>query len=236
LNEPSKLPPTNRDRPLLEIIEEFGKCLRAGGSDDEIDEWSVYDENLRRLIGWAESEGCFHEGLQPLKEGGREHDLIHDPVSSSWLKFTKPAAFGYVVSFDSGVPALEPALPLEYLDRLELQNQVFADQVEFVGVGGTRSQPRIITRQPDVPGIEASADEISHMMVELLGFTRLPASCSVGYQDSLAFIRRNVRDFDDVAVFDLRPANVVKTEEGLIVPIDSIPVRLTETARRILAC
>jgi hypothetical protein len=44
----------------------------------------------------------------------------------------------------------------------------------------------------------------------------------------LAFVR------EDIAVFDLRPANVVRTENGLIVPIDSIPVRLNARARMIL--
>jgi hypothetical protein len=35
-------------------------------------------------------------------------------------------------------------------------------------------------------------------------------------------------------VFDLRPANVVQTATGLTVPIDCIPVRLTDAARQIL--
>ncbi len=67
------------------------------------------------------------------------------------------------------------------------------------------------------------------MMTRELDFTALPARLSVGYKDSLAFLR------DDVAVFDLRPANVVRTPGGLIVPIDSIPVLLDERARSILA-
>ena len=49
-----------------------------------------------------EEEGCFFEGLQPLKEGGREYDLTFVGENTCWLKFTKPAAAGYVVSFESG--------------------------------------------------------------------------------------------------------------------------------------
>lgn len=65
-------------------------------------------------------------------------------------------------------------------------------------------------------------------MVEELGFRVLPDRYSVGYADSLAFFR------DDVAVFDLRSANVLRTPEGLIAPIDAIPARLDAYARAIL--
>ena len=66
------------------------------------------------------------------------------------------------------------------------------------------------------------------MMVEYLGFALLPRHLAVGYADSLAFVR------ESVAVFDLRPANVVKTEDNLILVIDAIPVRLTPGSATIL--
>jgi len=228
LNEQSRLPLPDRDRPLDEVIEDFGRRLRPGGPDGEINEWSIYDESFRRLVAWAEETGRFYQDLEALKEGGREHDLIYDPDTASWLKFTKPSQAGYVVSFEFGSPSLEPGLPLEYLERLQLQNEIFLDQVTFVGVGGHRYQPTIITRQPDVPGEPADHSEIIRLMTQELGFEILPARFAVGYQGSLAFIRENV------AVFDLRPANVVKTPDGLFIPIDSIPVRLNEKARAIL--
>lgn len=229
LNETAALPQPDRDRPLLEVIEEFGERLRPGGSYGEIDEWSVYDESFRRLQAWAEENGCHYERLQPLKEGGREHDLTFDPASSSWLKFTKPSAAGYVVSVDFDAPELRPALPLEYLQRLALQNEIFADDVSFVGIAGAKHDFRIVSRQSDIVGVAASESDIVRLMTEELGFVLLPAKFSVGYVESLAFLRA------DVAVFDLRPANLVKTDSGIIVPIDSIPVRLDESPRRILA-
>jgi hypothetical protein len=228
LNEATPLPQPDCDRPLIEAFHDLAERLRPGGPDGEIDEWSIYDESLRRLVRWAEEAGCFFENLQPLKEGGREHDLTFIEEDSFWLKFTKPAAAGYVVSFEFGAPALEPALPLEYLERLMLQNELFADTVSFVGVAGTRREPRIVTRQPHISGEGATREEIVLMMVNELGFRLLPERFSVGYADSLAFVR------DDVAVFDLRPANVVRTAEGLIAPIDAIPSRLDAVARAIL--
>lgn len=109
-----------------------------------------------------------------------------------------------------------------------LQNELFADTVSFVCVAGDRRQPRIVTRQPHIAGEGATREEIISMMVKDLGFRLLPDWFSVGYADSLAFMR------GDVAVFDLRPANVVRTPDGLIVPIDAIPVRLDAAGRGIL--
>ena len=228
LDEQDQLPLPHRDRSLDEVIQDFARRLCPSGPDGEIDEWAIYDESFRRLVAWADETSRFFQGLQALKEGGREHDLTFDPATASWLKFTKPAKAGYVVSFDFGSPALEPALPLEYLMRLSIQNEIFRDQVTFVGVGGQRNQPTIITRQPDIPGEPAAPMEIIQMMTHELGFQLLPARFSIGYENSLAFIR------NEVAVFDLRPANVVKTPTGLIVPIDSIPVRLDERTRSML--
>ena len=229
MNEQKSLPQPDRDRSLGEACDDLARRLCPSGPYGEIDEWSIYDESFRRLVSWAEEAGCFFEGLQPLKEGGREHDLTFMEESRTWLKFTKPAAAGYVVSFDFGMPSLEPALPMEYLDRILLQNEIFADRVSFVGVAGERHRPRILTRQPHIRGEDATPSEIARMMTEGLGFRQLAARFSVGYENSLAFVR------EDVAVFDLRPANVVRTHDGLIIPIDSIPCRLNESARKILS-
>ena len=143
MNEQARLPLTDRDRSLDEVIADFARRVCPGGPYGEIDEWSLYDESFRRLVAWAIDCECFFEGLGPLKEGGREHDLTFDPASGTWLKFTKPSCAGYVVSFELGSPALEPALPQEYFDRLLLQNEIFADRVTFVGIAGEPGNPRI---------------------------------------------------------------------------------------------
>lgn len=220
MNELTSLPKPDRDRTLQEAYHSLEDGVRTGGPDGKIDEWSIYDESFRRLVDWAEKCGCFFEGLQPIKSGGREHDLSFVEDGSYWLKFTKPAQAGYVVTFDRGVPGLLPAVPTDYLARLILQNQLFADHISFVGVGGERLNPRIITRQAHLQGTAASHELITSMMVDQLGFQELPRSYYVGYAESLSFLR------DDIAVFDLRPANVVHTDDGLVVPIDAIPTRL----------
>jgi hypothetical protein len=171
LNESESLPQPNCDRSLGDACNDLAGRLCPSGQDGEIDEWSVYDESFRRLVRWAEDKGCFFEGLQPKKEGGREHDLTFIEASGTWLKFTKPAKAGYVISFDLGAPMLQPALPLEYLERLQLQNEIFADRVSFVGIAGERFRARIVTRQPHIRGKDATPDEIIFLMTEEFGFS-----------------------------------------------------------------
>lgn len=84
LNERSQLPFPYRIRTLVEAFHELEGCIRPGGPDGEIDEWSIYDESLRRLVQWAEEAGCFFENVQPLKEGGRwtaDHCAIRRRIS-----------------------------------------------------------------------------------------------------------------------------------------------------------
>jgi len=215
----SSLPSPDRDRPLAEVIEDLRGSLRAAEAHEPTDEWFAYEVAFRRLRAWAEGLGVYYPDLQPEYIGGREHDIVLDEASSTWLKFTKPSAAAYQIDFDAdaGRFAMRPGLPLEYLERLLLLNDTFGELTTFVGVGGGRGRPRIITRQVDVEGEPATVQEIVHLMVDVLGFSPLPQHLSVGYQSALAFIR------DDVAVFDLRPANVVTTPDGIIVPIDAIP-------------
>jgi len=146
--------------------------------------------------------------------------VTFDPETGTVLKFTKPERAAYVVNFDLGTPKMASALPLEYMGRLMLQNDIFSDTLRFVGIGGEPGERRIITRQNIVVGRPASWEEITSMMVEDLGFNKLRHNHGIGYDDSYAFVR------DDAVVFDMRPANVFTTEEGVVIPVDCIPVKL----------
>lgn len=84
----------------------------------------------------------------------------------------------------------------------------------------------LLQRQQIVKGRPARREEIVRMMNEL-GFTKLRNNHGIGYEDSYAFLR------DDAVVFDLRPANVFVTEDGIVVPVDCIPVRLPPGKRAI---
>lgn len=225
--ERSILPSPDRDRHLETVTADLGGSLRAAEAHEPTDELLVREVTFQRLWRWANDAGVCYPGLEPLEHGGREHDLTFDADSQTWLKFTKSSNAGFHIEFDPDRArfTVSPGLPLAYLERLLIQNQLFGDLTTFVGVGGTLHRPRIITRQRRVVGDGAPEEEIIHLMVDILGFAPLPKHLSVGYQNALAFIR------DDFAVFDLRPANVVKTDAGLLVAIDVIPVRVDEAMR-----
>lgn len=222
---PGDLPRPDQDRPLHSAFAEFGGSIPPDGASDGDEDPPDYAECFRCLEEKARELGVLYDGLQPAVEGGREHDITHDAPSGSCLKLTKPAKAAYVVNFELGYPTLVPALPLEYLKRQSLHNEIFADDIRFVGVADLPFYRRIVTRQTHICGKAASWEQIIRLMVDTLGFRKLRHNYGIGHEDSYAFIR------DDVAVFDMRPANVILEESGLIMPIDSIPVRLNSVSR-----
>jgi len=62
-----------------------------------------------------------------------------------------------------GLIAIQPALPTEYLQRLEYQNMLFGDRIEIIGL--TRAN-RFVTTQPTLRGGEPSENEIRDVLVE----------------------------------------------------------------------
>ena len=218
---PRKLPEPYQDRPLEAISDDIRRILSADGTlhGDE-DDPDFIRRQIVSIKNAALREGFLYDGLLPAFAGGAEHDVTFDPETGTVLKFTKPERAAYVVNFDLGTPKMASALPLEYMGRLMLQNDIFSDTLRFVGIGGEPGERRIITRQNIVVGRPASWEEITSMMVEDLGFNKLRHNHGIGYDDSYAFVR------DDAVVFDMRPANVFTTGEGVVIPVDCIPVKL----------
>ena len=220
------LPEPDQDRSLESTIIEFAGFSSANGTSDGIEGQKNRADAFHDFESKACQLGVLFDGFQPDLEGGREHDLIFDNVSGTVLKFTKPSQAAYVVRFDSGHPKIASASPLEYLERQSLHNRILADDIRFVGVGGDTNNRRIITRQQHIKGRAASWEQILRLMVEELGFKKLRHNFGIGYEDSYGFIR------GDVAIFDMRPPNVIMTESGIVIPIDSIPVQLTDSTRQ----
>jgi hypothetical protein len=224
-SETRKLLGTNQDRSIKAAEDEFRRILRADGTlDGDEDDSDFILRQIVSLENGAAKKGFLYRGLTPDLRGGVEHDIIFDGATGTVLKFTKPDKAAYAVNFDLGAPRMASATPLEYLDRLDLNNEIFGDNVRFGGVASDREGRRIVTRQDIVKGRPAEWQEISQLMSDL-GFTKLRHNHGIGYEDSHAFIR------DDVVVFDLRPANVFVTNDGVAIPVDCIPVRLPRGKR-----
>ncbi len=219
--EAQKLPGTDQDCSLKSTADNFRAVLSTDGTlHGDKDEVDLIRQQFVGIAREASLKGCLLKEQFLVTKGGVEHDVVFDHETSTVLKFTKPGKAAYAVNFDLGTPQMVAALPLEYLDRLMLQNEIFGDNIRFVGIGGDEGGRQIITRQDLVTGKPARWEDITKLMVNDLGFSKLRHNHGIGYEDSYAFVS------EDSAVFDMRPANVFVTDDGLIIPIDCIPVKL----------
>jgi hypothetical protein len=192
-----------------------------GAADGAEGDFAAPERQWDALREWAKFAGKILPLTFPApeREGGREHDVtLHEPTGR-WIKYTKPAASGYTVSWrDDGAPFLHNAPPLDYLQRLIWQNEVFGDEIHLVGLWlSAPHQWRIVTSQPGLQGSRATLEELSAAFVAA-GFTLLPW-WSIGYEGSLSL---RVEGFD---IWDVHPANVLLSPAGLPLPIDVIVTR-----------
>jgi hypothetical protein len=134
-----------------------------------------------------------------------------------WIKTTKPGLYGmhafleHVLGKGQRFEArLEygHALPLQYLDRLLLANEVFGDLIRLRAVVETQEGPSLETTQPDIEGGAPSVENVSRLMFAL-AFVRVPDAGPTWYR------RR-----DNVLAIDAQPWNFIETPAGDVVPFD----------------
>lgn len=194
----------------------FRGSVCANGAFPEDEDWERPEREWTNLLRWAEKEGLILTGPGPQRLGGREHDCTFDTEQECWIKFTKPDASGFTVDWgDDGRPYMRNASPSEYLDRIQLQNDLLEDRIELLGLWQAgRNSWRIVTQQPDVPGTPSTMEEIRSGM-ERMGFVQLRFQ-GIGYEYSSAW------RIGHLVAWDLHPSNVMQTHDGLTIPIDVI--------------
>jgi len=124
----------------------------------------------------------------------------------------------------TGMIAIQPALPSEYLRRLELQNELFGDHIHLVGLTPTH---RFSSIQPTVRGGEPSENEIRDVLEEA-GWRRIPIS-----QQNLPYQLMGSawwHDEEAAILLDARKPNFKKSDFGVL-PIDLIITDLTPELR-----
>lgn len=186
--------------------------------DEQLDDPEESIAQRVAFFEWARAEGLTTAaaGVDEFVEGGREH-LIRELSNGKILKATIPPGMGYHVDFDDKPELYPNQHPLRYLQRFVDMQEVWAFETELIGVVGSSSLFSIIISQNMLKGVAATNEEIREHMKDL-GFTEL--KLSLGYAKSLSFFN------EEFAVFDLRPANVVKMTEGPTSPIDCFIERL----------
>lgn len=179
----------------------------------------------RDLIAWARESGRLivpADYPADLRAGGEEHRIATPGSRDRYWKFTHPGLCGFTVvcGEETGhLAELTNSLPLEYLDRLLLQNDLFADDVRIEGVALENEKLVVVSSQAAILGSSLTEDEMLGFMRKLW-FQPLQG-LSLGRPGSLSFYR----DLDEVAAFDAHPGNFVKDDNGVVLPIDLVLVR-----------
>ena len=105
------------------------------------------------------------------------------------------------------------ATPSEYLDRLDLQNLIFHDDIQLERILSNNGKPIIITSQPFIKGVMATAASLDELMLDK-GYEKLADGAYYSEPDGLL-------------IFDLLPRNAILAADGQIYPIDPVIQRIT---------
>ena len=189
----------------------------------------------RDLLAWAREnnrliESARYSGI--AEPGGQEHRIWPSSDRTRIFKATCAGSFGFSVINNEATAwqsELTRGLPLEYLERLLVANQLFGDDILLEAVSEEENGLVIVSSQPTLIGEPVSGDEITDFMGRL--WFKLVPGLSLGNPGSLAFYR----DLDEIAVFDAHPANFVKDVNGVVLPIDLILVRADEALQKALS-
>jgi len=167
----------------------------------------------RRLIKWAKENGKLGSSgrLPPVFARGGEHQVYFQKHNRRYLKTTLPdRQKGYGIALGS---LTRGATPSEYLDRLDLQNKIFHDDIWLERIVSNSGKPIIITSQPAIKGIAPTQAALDDLMTEK-GYEKLADGA---YYD----------EPHGLLLFDLFPRNAIQAADGHIYPIDPVIQRIT---------
>lgn len=228
--------------PLESAAHDLRRSLPANGDDFARSQSEQRTAQARVLRAWAQQAGLILDPevfFDPATRGGEEHLVWPDAAISRYIKLTHAGRFGLAADaqwfFDEvreeaeAKAYLRDATPLEYLDRLILQNTVFGDDIRLLGIIDKARGMHVVTSQPTIRGGIVTQEEICAFMAAS-GFARIDA-VRLGHEDALAFFR----EADGLAVFDCHVGNFIKSGPD-VVPIDLIVQRADPVLRAALGC
>jgi len=199
-------------------LESAANFTRGGGPPTPDHDASDADRRKRvkveqgRLIQWAQENGKLGTSgrLPPIFARGGEHQVYFQNHTRRYLKVTLiERKLGYGLAFGSHI---QGATPSEYLDRLDLQNQIFHDDIRLERIVANGGQPIIIISQPAIKGTKATQPALDAMMTGM-GYEKLADGA---YYD----------EPNGLLIFDLFPRNAFQGADGQIYPIDPVVQRI----------
>ncbi len=223
-HEPGSNCPNHAPSTLADAIAYIGSGLCADAASLEAGEdFDRLEKEWVLLRHWAEENALIRPATfpPPAHAGGREHLVRFDADLQRWWKYSKPHSAGYTVEWsEAGEPYMLPAHPLQYLHRLQWQNEIFGDSICLEGLWKSSDGWHILTTQGHVSGDRCSITELQQGFEEL-GFIKLPWT-GIGYEQSIAFRK------DGFDIWDVHPANVIMTPSGLPLPFDVVVTRVPD--------
>lgn len=196
--------------PLKALVEELrSRCEAAsrfqGGS-------AYYHEELGIFRAYTEERGLYLaeppvEVSRPPDEEGNEHQVWYIPAEQVFLKATWPDFFGLLVIHRPNEE--HKASPIAYLERWQLHNELFGDQVSFLGALQTDAGLRLMIRQPAIAGAPATDEQIQRFFTDS-GWKRFVIDSNTAFFDAE---RR-------IVISDTHRGNIILMEDGLLAPID----------------
>ncbi|MGN6553780.1 MAG: hypothetical protein ACTHLW_08670 [Verrucomicrobiota bacterium] len=165
----------------------------------------------RRLIQWAKENQKLGGRLPPEFGRGGEHQVYFHRVKRRYFKATLlERQLGYGIALGSHVRG---ATPSEYLDRLDLQNQIFGDDIRLERVVLKGGQPVIVISQPAIKGDHPTQMALDEMMLAK-GYEKLTDGAYYDVKPGLL-------------VFDLFPRNALRAADDNIYPFDPVVQRIS---------
>jgi Serine/Threonine/Tyrosine Kinase found in polyvalent proteins len=196
--------------PLKALVEELRRRCEAisrfqGGT-------TYYQEELGIFRTYASEAGLFApeppaELNRTPDEEGNEHQVWYLPDSECVFKATWPNFFGLLVIHRPNEE--HKASPIAYLERWHLHNEIFGDQVEFLGALESDAGLRLLIRQPAIAGTPATDEQIRNFFTDS-GWLPL-------------VIQGNIAFFDPeqkIVISDTHRGNIILMADGLLAPID----------------
>lgn len=152
-----------------------------------------------------------------IQARGKEHSVILD--GRRVIKYLTETALVPIV--ENHKLEVRKALPSEYLERLELMNEHFLDDVRIEGI---LANGNFVTSQSRLEGDDPSEKEIADFLHEL-GWARIPAKQQNLPHNLMATAW--VHQKGQIVMVDARPPNFKKTVLGEVLPIDLMLIKAT---------
>lgn len=198
----------------------LGERAEAGESVGAVEEGTFLKQWFAANDGFIPQERW--ESLILVAGHTAEHEVRFREKDSRAVKRTWPGTFGNVPRLVDGKWSPSPATPREYLHRLALQNQFFADDLRLEGAIVSEGPSMIIGEAPgglslvtSQQWLEADNPDDPHPAeVEVINFLQ-----DQGFQSIFGSFYGWQHSGEDLVVLDAKPDNFIKTPAGIL-PID----------------